>query len=208
MLESSLNGKEKTLAWLKRSQVRGGFRDHCTRGDAPLVLENEDTAYMFHLVNRCNLQVLQLTVSPTIRILGLYLLRLTLSDTIKAHEAELRNLRPILLSCVTQGLALKAAIQHVCRDETAGNEILFSDMLQKLSRTIQEREQLLEAFNAVAPDFGFDPIDLNDLESSVSDETEKQMDELVRLSRARAAVDFDCRHEARELLLPLIEPEV
>jgi hypothetical protein len=49
----------------------------------------------------------------------------------------------------------------------------------------------------------FDPIDLTDLQSSVLEESEKELDELVRLSRARAAADFDCRHEARELLLPL-----
>ena len=55
----------------------------------------------------------------------------------------------------------------------------------------------------VGLNLAFDPIDLTDLQSSVLEGSEKELNELVRLSRARAAADFDCRHEARELLLPL-----
>jgi hypothetical protein len=35
-------------------------------------------------------------------------------------------------------------------------------------------------------------MDLTDLQSSVLEDSEKELDELVRLSRARATADFDC----------------
>lgn len=58
---------------------------------------------------------------------SLYLIRLTLSAPIEAHEAERRYLRPIVMACVTQGLAFKDAIENISREHIAGNEILFSD---------------------------------------------------------------------------------
>lgn len=70
LIESSLKGKEKVLAWLKMSQARGGFYDHCRNSDAPLLLENEDAAFLFHLVNQCNVQVLDLSFSPATHILA------------------------------------------------------------------------------------------------------------------------------------------
>jgi hypothetical protein len=39
----------------------------------------------------------------------------------------------------------------------------------------------------------------------VLEETERTMDELTRLCSAKAAADFHCLHEAREMLLPLID---
>jgi hypothetical protein len=118
--KSSLKGREKVLAWMKAEQALGGFADHCKSGKALCCLEDAESAFLFHLINQCNTQVLDLNVSPTIRILALYLLRLELSDTIKVHEAEVLCLRPILCTFLAEGLALKGAIQAVCRDQTAG----------------------------------------------------------------------------------------
>jgi hypothetical protein len=204
-LESSLKGTEKVLAWLKKRQALGGFADHCRAGKALCLLEDAESAFLFHLINQCNTQVLELNVSPTIRILALYLLRLELSDTIKAHEAEVLCLRPILLAFAVEGLALKGAIQAICRDQTAGNEILFSDMKQQLSETNDNRERLLEIYNAIAPKLRLTPIGPTDLESEISVETSRKKDVLIRLSRAQSMAEFDCRHEAHELLLPLME---
>lgn len=75
---------------------------------------------------------------------------------------------------------------------------------QKLLAATQKRERLLDAYNALHPRFGFNSIDLTDLESAVAEESVRKTDELIRVCRAQAAADFDCPHEARELLLPLM----
>jgi hypothetical protein len=122
-----------------------------------------------------------------------------------SHDAELRNLRPILLKFAVEGRALEGGIRGVCLDHAAGNEILFSDVQHELSAAIQRRQQLLEVYSEIAPELGLDPINTSDFESAVLEETERTMDELTRLCSAKAAADFHCLHEAREMLLPLID---
>ena len=85
--------------------------------------------------------------------------------------------------------------------------IFFEKFSKLISDTIfdfhnGERGKIEERIERKRP-WIFRQIDLTDLQSSVLEESEKELNELVRLSRARAAADFDCRHEARELLLPL-----
>lgn len=96
VLESGCEGKERLLLWLKKAQTLGGFFDHCRTTKVPFPIEDEETAFLFNLVNQCNTQVLELTVVPTMRLLALYLIRLSLSDGVDAHEVELQSL-PIIL---------------------------------------------------------------------------------------------------------------
>lgn len=206
ILESNLQGKEKLLLWLKKAQAMGGFFDHCRSARGPLLIEDEETAYLFNLVNRCNGEILEMTVSPVVRLFALYLIRLAVSQEEKAHEVELQAIPALLESIVVDGLAVDSAIQNICRDHFGGHQVLFCDMQQKISQTNEKRARLWREYNSVAPKSGFVPIEEGALQSSVPTKAAQKADELIRLSQAKATADFGNLHAAYELLFPLIEP--
>lgn len=206
ILESNLQGKERFFLWLKKAQAVVGFFDHCRAAKGPLLIEDEETAYLFNLVNRCNGEILEMAVSPVVRLFALYLVRLALSKDKRAHEVELEAIPVLLKNFVVEGLALDAAVKSVCKDHLGGNQVLFCDIQQKISQVNQKRARLRDSYNAIAPRLGFDPIEEGELQSSVAAEAAKKADELIRLSRAEATADFGNLHEAHGLLVPLIQP--
>lgn len=204
LLESDLEGKERILAWFKKAQALGGFFDYCKAANEPLFLEDEESAFLFHLVTRCNGDVLEVLVSPLQRLLAMYLLRLVRAEGLKIDEVELSGFPVLLHNFVLEGLALESAIQQISNEHFGGIQILFADLGQKLAERNQAAEQLRRGYNATAPKFGFAPITDNEIQASMAEQTSRKASELISLSRAEAAAKFGSFHEARELLLPLI----
>lgn len=206
ILESNLQGKEKLLHWLKKAQAMGGFFDHCRSAKSPLLIEDEETACLFNLVNRCNTEILDMTVPPVVRLFAFYLIRLALSQGESATEVELRVIPALLQSTVVEGLALDSAIRTVCKDHFAGHQVLFCDIEEKLSKANGERARLWHMYNEIAPKVGYSPIEEGVLQSLISVKAAQKADELIRLARAKATADFGNLHAAYELLFPMIEP--
>jgi len=203
-LESALEGKERVLAWLKKTQALGGFFDYCKAANPPIVIEDEESAFLFCLVNRCNGEVLEITSCPIKYLFALYLLHVLRSAEPEANEGELQNFRMLFLNFLVDGLALEGAIQQVCKDHFAGSPLLFSDLQQQLTERNQAGKQLLGSYNLYALNWGFKPIADDELHSAISKGTLLKADVLVRLSRAEAAAKFSGVFEARELLRPLM----
>jgi hypothetical protein len=206
ILESNLKGKEKLLLWLKKAQAMGGFFDHCRSARGPLLIEDEETACLFNLVNRCNGEILEITASPVVQLFALYLIRLALSQNERAHEVEVQAIPALLQSIVLEGLTLDSAIQSICKDHFGGHQVLFYDMQEKISQTNEKRARLWHNYNQIAPRIGLSPIEEGPLQSSVATKAAQKIDEMIRLSRAKATADFGNLHAAYELLFPIIEP--
>ena len=205
-LESTLEGRERIIAWFKKAQAVGGFFDYCNAVSQLILIEDEESAFLFHLVNRCNGEVLEITSSRSKHLFAIYLVRLEKSPKIRAHEVELHGFRGLLLDFVVEGLALQCTVDQVCQEHFGETQLLFSDLQEKLAERNQAAKQLLKGYNAFAPKVGFALITDDELQSAVSEGTAGKTDELVRLSRAEAVAKFGNIHEARELLLPLIDP--
>jgi hypothetical protein len=178
-LEAKLTGKQRGLAWLKRLQQQGGYVELCRRGLESgavdrFVIDDEDSAFVFHCIGRCNNQALKLAFyGDEASIRALYLRRL-LHGIDLPDWSDLQRFRSILKDFVVEGLALASAIQGLSEHHLGGHTILFRDAEQGLAERNAVGRKLCHLFNRIVPAYGEEPIAAAELDEAVGIETGKE----------------------------------
>ena len=210
-LESKLNGKQRALVWLKRQQDKGGYVDLGRRGIERsgldrLVIDDQDSAFVYACVGECNCRALELTFyGDDVGLRALYLIRLLRSED-KPEESELQGFRSILKSFALEGLALAGAIQTVSEHHLGGHEILFTDTKKGLGERIAVARELCDLFNEIAPIYQAEPITAAELDQAAGVEARKVEEVLVSLTRAKVELKFGNSIDMRKWLLPILQP--
>ena len=211
-LEAKLTGKQRGLAWLKRHQEQGGYVELCRQGLGSgavdrFVSDDEDSAFVFHCVGRCNDQALALaSFGDDAAVLGLYLRRL-LHGIDLPDQSDLQRFRSILKGFAVEGLALAGAIQGLSEHHLVGHTILFRDAEQGLTKRNAVGRKLCDLFNKIAPANGVEPIAAAELDEAVGVEVLKVKGHLVSLTHAEVDVKLGNGLSAGRWLLPILQGE-